>query len=231
MKVAIVYDAIYPYVKGGAEKRIYDVAKTLSKNHEVHLFGMKYWKGNDTIRMDNFYLHGVCNSIPLYNKKGKRSLIEPFYFSFYLFMELRKYDFDIIDCQNFPYLSCFVCKFYSKLKRKPLIITWLETIDTGFIGLLEKLTLVLTKNNVTLIDNRRELKNQQVIPAGIDLKKIKKIKGSTEKFDLIFVGRLIKDKNASLLLNSIKDLNLKLCIIGDGPEKSNLLKFIKYPLY
>jgi len=223
MKIAIVYDAIYPYVKGGGEKRIYEISKVLSKKHEIHIFGMKYWKGNKVIIKDNIYLHGVCNSISIYNKKGKRSLIEPFYFSFFLFKELIKYDFDLVDCQNFPYLSCFACKLYSKLKKKSLMITWLETIDTGFIGLLEKSTLRLTENNIALRDNVTRLKNQEVIPAGIDLKRIKKVKSSAEKFDVIFVGRLIKDKNVSLLLNSAKDLNLKLCIIGDGPEKSNLI--------
>jgi hypothetical protein len=27
MKIAYVYDAVYPYIKGGAEKRIYEIGK------------------------------------------------------------------------------------------------------------------------------------------------------------------------------------------------------------
>ena len=30
MKIAYVYDAVYPYVKGGAEKRIYEISKGLT---------------------------------------------------------------------------------------------------------------------------------------------------------------------------------------------------------
>lgn len=44
MKIGIVYDVIYPYVKGGVEKRNWEIAKRLAKRHEVHIFGMKFWK-------------------------------------------------------------------------------------------------------------------------------------------------------------------------------------------
>lgn len=224
MKIAIVYDAVYPYIKGGAEKRIYDVARILSKNHEVHLFGMKYWDGENTLKVGDIYLHGVCNSISLYNKKGGRSLVQPFYFSLYLLMALKKFDFDLIECQNFPYISCFICKIYSILKKRPLVITWLETFDKGIIGFIEKLSFKLTKYNLVLIDNFSDrLKDKMVIPAGIDLGRIGKIKKNKEKFDIIYAGRLIKDKNVGLLLKAIKDLNLKVAIIGDGPEKNKLI--------
>ena len=32
MRIAFVYDAAYPFVKGGGEKRIYEIAKRLAKN-------------------------------------------------------------------------------------------------------------------------------------------------------------------------------------------------------
>ena len=100
MKIAITYDAIYPYVKGGAEKRIYELSRRLAKRHEIHLFGMRYWKGNKIIKKDDVYLHGVCKDITLYNEIGYRSLFQPFYFSFFLFKELIKYDFDIIQMKT-----------------------------------------------------------------------------------------------------------------------------------
>ena len=43
MKIAFVYDVIYPYVKGGVEKRVWELRHRLAKRgHEVHIFGMKY---------------------------------------------------------------------------------------------------------------------------------------------------------------------------------------------
>ena len=38
MKIAYVYDAVYPWIKGGAEKRIYEISKRLAeRGHEVYL--------------------------------------------------------------------------------------------------------------------------------------------------------------------------------------------------
>ena len=42
MKIALVYDAIYPYIKGSGEKRLYEIGRRLAKKgHQVHLYGMK----------------------------------------------------------------------------------------------------------------------------------------------------------------------------------------------
>jgi hypothetical protein len=43
VKIAYVYDVVYPYVVGGVEKRIWEIATRIArKGHEVHIFGMKY---------------------------------------------------------------------------------------------------------------------------------------------------------------------------------------------
>jgi len=67
MKIAFVYDAVYPWVKGGAEKRIYEIAKRLAdRGHEVHWFGVGWWfkDGNsEIINHDGIILHGVCEPV------------------------------------------------------------------------------------------------------------------------------------------------------------------------
>ena len=68
-----------------------------------------------------------------------------------------------------------------------------------------------------------------VIPNGISLDGNKTQK-KTE--DIVFFGRLIKIKGVEILLKSIKILNdgnifLKVKIIGEGPEKDNLIRLAK----
>lgn len=42
MKIAMVSDAIYPYNKGGKERKIYEIATRIAaKGHEVHIYTMK----------------------------------------------------------------------------------------------------------------------------------------------------------------------------------------------
>ena len=44
MKIAFIYDAVYPWVKGGAEKRVYELAKRLAlRGHEVHWYSIGWW--------------------------------------------------------------------------------------------------------------------------------------------------------------------------------------------
>ena len=46
MRIAYVYDAAYPFMKGGGERRIYEVARRLSaRGHKVSILAMKCWDG------------------------------------------------------------------------------------------------------------------------------------------------------------------------------------------
>ena len=50
MKTAYVYDAVYPYSTGDAEKRNWELARRLvERGHEIMPFGMDYWDGEDII--------------------------------------------------------------------------------------------------------------------------------------------------------------------------------------
>ena len=89
-------------------------------------------------------------------------------------------------------------------------------------------------------------KNIYVIPTGIEIERFyrekinklkvnelrKKYKLSSEDFVLLFVGRLGKEKNVDFLIDCQKELlskipNLKLLIVGDGPEKEEFEKKVK----
>jgi glycosyltransferase involved in cell wall biosynthesis len=70
-------------------------------------------------------------------------------------------------------------------------------------------------------------KEIKIIPNGIDLEAIDAIIPSHQSSDLIFVGRLIKEKHVDILLKSVVTLKktypyITCIIIGDGPERGNL---------
>lgn len=230
MKIAFVYDAIYPWVKGGAEMRIHELGKRLSaRGHEVHIFGVKWWEGEDTFEYEGMTLHGVCKARKLY-VNGRRSISEAIIFAVKLFPELRREKFDLIDVSVFPYFSCFTVKAVSLLKRIPVVFTWHEVWDdywyeylgrTGFFGkLIEKAVSKLSGNNIAVSSwtkNRLEALGVSerkiiVIPNGIDLKRISEIKPESGRspedpeskiHDIIFAGRFIKEKNVDLLIKAV----------------------------
>lgn len=247
MKIAFIYDCIYPWVKGGGEKRIYDIGKRLAtKGHEVHLFGIKWWDGSDIIENDGMILHGVCEKMELYSD-GRRSISEAIIFSIRLLPHLYKQKFDIIDVTAFPYFSVFTTKLISMIKRTSMVITWHEAWGDywyqylGWKGVfgkfIESIALKLGKSIVVSQMTKSNLeslgkdKDIYIIPNGIDLKRISQIVPHIEKCDVIFVGRLIKEKNVDILLKAIHYIryelpDIKCSIIGNGPEKEQLTKFV-----
>jgi len=239
MKIAYVTDVIYPFVKGGAEKRIYEVSKRLVADNEVHVFGIKWWKGHDDIIVDGINIHGICKPQKLYSGE-KRSFSEALQFAFSL-MPMYKYDLDIIDCNQFPYLHCFPARLVAKVKTASLVITWHEFWGdywyeylgrSGLIGkVVEKSTMKLADTIIAVSKNTKKdlnrfVKNVTVIPNGVDLGLISSIKPSEEMYDVLFVGRLIPEKNVGLLLRSLPR-NKSLGIIGEGPEQENLVRLSK----
>jgi len=244
MKVAYVYDAVYPWVKGGVEKRIYEISKRLvQKGHEVHWYGLKWWHGPKDVEYDGVYLHGVGEWGELYTD-GRRSIREGLYFGWKILRELKD-DFDVIDCQEFPYFPCFSAKLRSSDSR--FFITWHEVWGDywfdylgkkGFFGwLVERLTFKLTSNNIAVSEKtKRDLEKMGVncvgvIPNGIDFEWIQGVEEG-EGSDVIFAGRLIKEKNVDLLLRAVALLKedipgIKCIVVGDGPERGRLEQLVK----
>ncbi|MGA2158542.1 MAG: glycosyltransferase family 4 protein [Dehalococcoidia bacterium] len=244
MKIAYVYDVIYPYVVGGAEKRVWDLAVRLQKRgHEVTIFGMQGWEGEEIIYKEGVRLWGACPSISI-RDGDRRSIKEALYFAWHVLPALLKERYDVIDCQNFPYFSCFSAKFASIAKKSPLTITWHEAWGAywyeylgarGIVGrFIEKMTTYLAKRTIA---NSQFTKNQmialgmkspiEVIPTGIECAEIGSIAPGNVQSDIIFAGRLIKEKNVSLLIEAMKILKektpeIKCIIIGNGPERDSL---------
>jgi glycosyltransferase involved in cell wall biosynthesis len=238
LKIAYVYDAVYPWVKGGGERRIYELSKRLvSRGHDVHCYGMKWWKGDDVVDLEGVNLHGICRPMSLYSG-SRRSYGQALAFASAVLRSVRG-DYDLVDCQEFPYLPCFPARFLSDWNGWHFFITWLEVWGAywcdyagtaGLIGqMVERSVSRLAPSNIAISERvRRDLEglgvtNIDVIPLGVDFKKISAVKASEETSDLIFVGRLLGHKNVDLLIKAAGLISqtlpdLRVTIIGDGPE-------------
>ncbi len=247
MKIAFIYDAVYPWVKGGAEKRVYELAiRLVQRGHDVHWYSLGWWwpeNGETDMVMDGIHLHGVSNPVELYSE-DRRSIKEALIFSLKLLNPLMMEDYDVVDCQGFPFFSCFTAKIHSVVGKSKLIITlhevwgdyWYTYLGKpGIFGVIvERAMLSLTDNIITVssktkkdLKNIKKSENSIIIPNGIDFDHITEIKASNERSDLIFAGRLIKEKNVDILINSISRIkekfpDIRCLIIGDGPEREKL---------
>ncbi len=248
MKIAFIYDVAYPWVTGGAEVRVYEMARRLVLNgHEVHWYTLGWWwdehNQNDLVK-DGIIFHGVSNPVPIYSG-NRRSIKEAIYFALKLLRPLLKEKFDLVDCQGFPFFSCFTAWFHSLLGRSRLIITlhevwgdyWYQYL--GRIGILgkfvENLMIHLTRNLITVssktLEDLQKLRKVDaiIIPNGLDFEKIQNLEPSNNRSDIIFAGRLIPEKGVDLLIHTlplVKETypDISCFITGDGPEREKLEK-------
>ncbi|MBI4513435.1 MAG: glycosyltransferase family 4 protein [Gemmatimonadetes bacterium] len=245
IRVALIYDAVYPYVTGGGERRNYAIAAAAGKDHHIALYGLNYWRKDPSRRLPHCTYVPVARAVPLYTRSGRRSLLEPFIFAFGLFWALLRSREDVWDIASFPYVAVPVARLLSILKRRPLIVTWLEYWGdywyeylgpAGIVGkLLEALALRCSPRIVAISDfTKRRLvaagaaeDRITVVPNGVDIARISAAPASAEPTDLVYVGRLIAHKQVHLLIEALRCLRelrpgATLLVIGDGPERGNL---------
>jgi glycosyltransferase involved in cell wall biosynthesis len=247
MKIAYIYDALYPFIKGGAERRYHELGKRLSADHEVHFISWKFWSGPSNYRRNGITLHGVGTPRPLYTAGGRRSIRESLDFALSLLKLYGTEKFDVIDCCAFPYLHMYTARLLFGLRREPLVMTWHEYWGEywhEYLGsiaaparLLERAAVPLGHACVAVSDlTARRLKELggsklpiTVVPNGVNTRDIADIPAEGPSFDIIYVGRLLAHKRLDLLLEAVAELRgrhpkLSCLIIGSGPERERLRK-------
>lgn len=246
LNIAVVSDAIYPYHRGGKETRIYQLTTQLARmGHDVHIYTMKWWEGDDNRIENGVHLHAISPLYPLY--VGERRSIRQALVFFLACFKLVRYQFDILEIDHMPYFPLYAGKIVSLIKRRPMYATWHEVWGrkywqnylgpvAGLIGYaLERFTIYLPTHIVAVsphtADRLRSVLHYQkpvsIAPNGIDGAAIQKIKPATETSDIIYVGRLLAHKNVDVLIQAIAQLrqthpHVRCIIGGNGPELDNL---------
>lgn len=249
MRIAFVSDAIWPYNKGGKEKRLFDISTRLVKRgHEIHIYTMKWWSGPNIKTENGVILHAICRLHPLYSG-NRRSIKEGILFGLAC-LHLLSENWDVIEVDHMPFFPLFSVKLVCLLKGKKMFAAWNEVWGREcwkkYLGkagkiayFIEKISVLLPDRIISISDlTTNKLKNDLLskkdivtIPIGVDFDHIQKINPSRVKSDIIFAGRLLSHKNIALLIKSITLLrenkpDIKCLIVGDGPEKRRLEKIV-----
>lgn len=130
-----------------------------------------------------------------------------------------------IEDLNFNNLNSF-----NKFKVKQLYTKQLNALNS-----CNYIVSISARTTKSLIDLYPQFSNKIIeINNGYDFEDIilKSKSFSIDNFDIVSIGRLDKNKNFKLLIEAISILkkslpNIRVKILGDGPEKSNLINLIK----
>jgi glycosyltransferase involved in cell wall biosynthesis len=245
MQIALVYDAVYPFVAGGVERRNYSVAEVLRGRHEMSLYGFRYWSAEGEACLDRCRYVAVGPPMALYDAGGRRRIREAIVFAGRLFVALLRGREQVWDVANFPFFSVPAARVASLLRRRKLIVTWYEFWGDywfrylGWRGIfgrwVEKLALccsprVIATSQVTrrrLIAAGYPSDRIELVPCGVDLRSVARAPVAAARHDLIYVGRLLPHKRVELAIETLAELRrtrpaATLAIVGDGPERERL---------
>lgn len=251
MNITFVSDAIYPYNKGGKEKRLYELSTRMAAlGHDVHIYTMHWWKSTQKVRVENgVTLHAICKYQSMY-AGDRRSIKEGVLFGLACF-KLLFVKFEVLDVDHMPFFPIYSAWIVCVLKRKKLFGTWHEALSrqdwTNYMGrpgiiayAIEHLSIKLPSRIISsslhtkkmLLAYHGRKRHVSVVSPGIDSTFLQAVKQAKKRIDVLYVGRLVKDKGVDKLIAAFallaqKDSALRCVIIGHGIEKNNLQKQIK----
>lgn len=254
MKILIISE-FFPTGKdlkfsGGVEARNYFVSKYLAQKHEVHIITTKLPGTKNHELISRIHVHRVG---PVKNYRAGANLSEIFSLikfvrsSIEIGNEIMPH---IVEGTNF--ITHFIAKRISSKNRIPLVFwypdvfvgNWIKTygLASGLIGeAVERFNLLgpvdqfiaisnSTKNK--LIKNNIETEKIRVISCGVDLEEFNFKQPKFKNPTIICISRLVAYKKIDSLIWAFAALrkkipNLKLIIIGSGPEEGKLKKIVR----
>jgi glycosyltransferase involved in cell wall biosynthesis len=251
MRIVFVSDAIYPYNKGGKEKRLYELSTRLVRlGHEVHIYTMHWWDSYEKERVEHgVTLHALSPYYPMY-QGNRRSIMEGLLFGLACF-KLLFVSFDVIDVDHMPFFPVYSAWIVCTLRGRKLHGTWHEALCVEdwiqYMGVagriaatIEHISTKLPHTIIAASAQTKELldkyhgrtKRVQLIPSGINVSLIKNTKPVGTPVDVLYAGRLVKDKNVDKLIEAVAlarktYADIHCVIIGHGVEKDALLALIK----
>ncbi|MBD3203666.1 glycosyltransferase [Candidatus Woesearchaeota archaeon] len=240
-------------ITGGVENRAYYTAKELAKKNNVYVITSKQPETDNFEKFENIHVFRISPEFP-YSSTG--SLLKRSIFGLNactkILLFCRKKNIKVVDAQSFfTYPAAIISNILSKKSFLTYHETWLDSWikNTGtkvgaFGEIFERIILffanimnlkIISVSGFTkkkLAGNGYKKENIEVIHNGIELEKYRKVLAKKNKKTICYVGRLIKHKRVQDLIKSIEIIKKKIpgirCeIIGEGPQKQNLIKLAK----
>jgi glycosyltransferase involved in cell wall biosynthesis len=248
LRIAFVTAPLVPYVSGGAERRVHELATRLAARHDVHVVSWGYWGPERSVRRDGLTLHAVGRPRPFYGADGRRTIRESAEFAARLPAALARLDVDVVDVSATPYLPVYGAWLGTRWSGTPLVATWHEYWGDHWHAYLPDRPAVARLARVgeswarSLADRRVAVSRftahrmagggdgfsaVEIVGNGVDAAALARVRPDRVRSDLIFVGRLIDEKRVDLVIETVAALAgqlraLRCVIVGDGPARGPL---------
>jgi glycosyltransferase involved in cell wall biosynthesis len=256
MRIALVYDRLYPQHIGGLERYYDALARGFASSNTVSYITQEVDADGPPISRRPYRVVTVAPDSPFYSASGNRRIWPTVRFGLGVFVHLLRHggEYDVVQSASFPFFSVIAARlaftFRRRRNRPKLVVDWLEvwpreywiSYTGGFFGrvgyAIQQLCMRLPDQGVTysaMHEERLGAHRAPILrltglatemPAAPDTSA-----AQVREPNVVFAGRHIPEKQASLIPAVIEEARrsnsaIRATIIGDGPERDQIAKYV-----
>jgi glycosyltransferase involved in cell wall biosynthesis len=250
MRICIVYDCLFPYTVGGAERWYRSVAERLgAAGHQVTYLTLRQWPKGSKPDLHGVHVVAVAPPLRLY-ARGRRRIWPPLRFGFGVLRHLlrRGRQYDVVHTASFPYFSLLAAAAVRRRHPYRIVVDWFEVWSAnywrGYLGRLGGRIGLAVQRRCVRLQHRAfcfsQLHEQRLRQEGFrgDVTVLEGIYAGPPASPpvpaepvVVFAGRHIPEKRATALVPAIarareRVSDLRAEIFGDGPARADVLRLI-----
>jgi glycosyltransferase involved in cell wall biosynthesis len=252
VRICLVYDCLFPYTVGGAERWYRNLGERLAADgHDVTYITLRQWDAGDEPEIPGVRVVAVGPRLALYTESGRRRVLPPIVFGLGALRHLAlRGRYDVVHMASFPYFSLLAAGLVRPFRRFQLVVDWHELWTReywreylgalgGTLGwLVQRACLKLRQRAYCFSRLHAERLRAEGVHGDVTVLP-GEYAGSIERPEplpaaplLVFAGRHIPEKRVTALVPLMQRLRsshpeLRLEIFGDGPERPRLVQMIE----
>lgn len=250
MRICLVYDCLFPYTVGGAERWYRNLAERLARDgHDVTYLTLRQWEAGEEPQIAGVRVVTAGPRMALY-VDGRRRIAPPLRFGAgvlaHLLAHPRRYD--VVHTASFPYFSLLAAALARPLGRYTLIADWHEVWSkeywheylgaAGWLGIAVQRRCARVRQRAFCFSQlhaqrlREEgLRGEVVVLEGEYVGPLQPEAPLQPEPVVLFAGRLIPEKRAASVVPAVALAaasvpGLRGVIFGDGPQRGEVLAAI-----
>jgi glycosyltransferase involved in cell wall biosynthesis len=248
-RVCIIYDCLFPWTIGGAERWYRYLAERLADaGAEITYLTRRQWE-DEPPQIPGVTVVDIMPPTELYLPDGTRRNLPPLRFGWSAFRWLIRHrgDVDTVQLANFPYFPLLAARLALLGTGTPIEVDWFEVWPRDFWidyagGLMGRAGFLVQQACIRLTDhafvfwNHTEarlrahgFRGRVTVLAGLLPPVARNLTASACRAEptVLFAGRMIKDKGVRLLPDALRMAksqfpSLRLVLAGEGPERALL---------
>jgi glycosyltransferase involved in cell wall biosynthesis len=251
MRICLVYDLLFPYTIGGAERWYRSLAERLAaEGHRVTYLTLRHWPHGEVVEVPGVEVIPVGPKFEFYTSSGRRRIGPPLRFGLGVLRHLNRAGarYDVVHTASFPYFSLLSAALVRRRHPYQIVVDWFEVWSSeywreylgpvgGRIGLAVQRRCIRVPQQAFCFSRlfARRLQEQGLRgdvtvlegiyagPPGMPPEPAEPV--------VVFAGRHIPEKQATALVPAIARARMRVPelrgeILGDGPARPEVLRLI-----